>query len=91
MHNIFSSTRKKKLQELIKKENKSKKKNLTDNNLLIVQNLWPTHYQVLSIYLLKEFKKINVNMDMMIKNVKLVELNTEIATVFLKTQTLKII
>ena len=30
-------------------------------------------------------------MDMMIKNVKLVELNTEIVTVFLETQTLKII
>ena len=35
--------------------------------------------------------KLNINMDTMIKNVKIVELNRSIATVFLNTQTLKII
>ena len=52
-------------------------------NLLIAQDLWQTHYQILSIIYLKEFMKLNVNMDMMTKNVKLVELNVNIATVFL--------
>ena len=41
--------------------------------------------------MLKEFIKLNVIRDMMIKNVKLVELNTKIASAFLNTQTLKII
>ena len=35
--------------------------------------------------------KLNLNMDTMIKNVKLVELNIDIATVFLNKQTLKMI
>ena len=35
--------------------------------------------------------KLNINMDTMIKNVKIVELNRSIANVFLNTQTLKII
>ena len=42
-------------------------------NLLIAQNLWQAHYQVLSIVFLKEFKALNVNTDMMIKIVKLAE------------------
>ena len=37
----------------------------------------------------KEFIELDVNTDMMIKNVKLVELNVSIATVFLNTQILK--
>ena len=37
----------------------------------------------------KEFIELNVNTDMMTKNVKLVELNVSIATVFLNTQILK--
>ena len=41
--------------------------------------------------LLKEFIELNVNTDMMIKNVKRVELNTSNATAFLNTQILKII
>ena len=40
---------------------------------------------------LKEFIELNVNWDMMIKNVKHVELNISIATVFLNTQILKMI
>ena len=45
----------------------------------------------LSIILLKEFIELNVNTDMMVKNVKLVKGNISIATVFLNTQILKII
>ena len=48
------------------------------NNLS--QDLWHAHYQVLSIIFLKELMELNVNLDMMIKNAKLPELNTSIAT-----------
>ena len=44
---------------------------------MTAQNLWQAHYKILSIILLKEFRKLNVNMDMIIKNVKHVELNTK--------------
>ena len=47
------------------------------------------HYQILSIIFLKEFIKLNVNTDTMIKNVRLAELT--IATVFLSIQILKMI
>ena len=43
---------------------------LTDYNILITQSLWQAHYQILSIIFLKEFIKINVNTDKMIKKVK---------------------
>ena len=43
-------------------------------NLLIAQDLWQAYYQILSIIFLKEFMELNVNADMVIKNVKLVEL-----------------
>ena len=46
---------------------------LTYYNLLIAQKSWRAHYQILSIILLKEFIELNLNTDMMIKNVKLVE------------------
>ena len=36
-------------------------------NLLIAQDLWQTHYQVLLIILPKAFMKLNVNMDMIIR------------------------
>ena len=64
---------------------------LTYYNLLIAQDLWQAHYQILSIIFLKEFIELNVNTDMMIKYVKLVEFNISIVTEFLKTQTLKMI
>ena len=48
------------------------------------------HYQIMSIIYLKEFMKLNVNSDTMIKNVKHVGLHINIATFFLKTQILKI-
>ena len=70
-------------------ERNNKKVYLTYYNLLIVQNLWQVHYQILSIIFLKEFKELNVNTDMMIKNVKLMELSIRIVTVFLNIQTLK--
>ena len=59
-------------------------------NLLIVQGSWQAHYQILSIIFLKEFIKLNVNSDMIIKNVKLAELNISIETVFVNAQILKI-
>ena len=60
-------------------------------NLLIAEDLWQVFYQILLIIFLKEFVKLNVNTDMMIRNVKPVELNVSIATVFLNVQILKMI
>ena len=65
---------------------------LTNYNLLmIVQDLWQAHYQILLIILLKEFIKLNANMDMITKNVERVELNTKIESIASNTQTLKMI
>ena len=61
---------------------------LTYYNLLIAQDLWQAHYQILPINFLKEFIELNTNMDTMIKKVKYVELNIIIATVLLNIQTL---
>ena len=41
-----------------------------DYTLLIVQDLWQAHYEILLIIFLKEFIKLNVNMNIIIKNVK---------------------
>ena len=60
-------------------------------NLLIEQDLWQAHYQILSVIFLKEFIELNVNANMMIKSMRLVELNKNIATAFLNTQILKMI
>ena len=38
---------------------------------------------------LKEFIKLNLNIDTMIKNIKLLEVRTKYATAILNTQTLK--
>ena len=46
-----------------------------DYNLSIGQDLCKVNYQILLIILMKEFIKINVNMNMIIKNGKRVELN----------------
>ena len=54
-----------------------------------LQDFWQAHYQILSIMVLKKLMKLNVNMDMIMKNVKLVELYTKKATVFLNRQILK--
>ena len=72
-------------------EKKSQKIYPTDYNLLIVQDLWQAHNQILLIIFLKEFIKLNVNKDTMIKNVKLVELNKNTATAIANIQTLKMI
>ena len=72
-------------------EKKLQKTYLTDYNLLIAQDLWQTHYKILLMIFLKEFIKLNVNMDTMIKNVKLAEFNINITTVSLNIQILKMI
>ena len=64
---------------------------LTCYNLLTVQDFWQAHYHVLSIIFLKEFMKLNVNTDTMPKYAKLMELHMNYASVFLNTQTLKMI
>ena len=72
-------------------EKKLRKIYLTYYNILIAQVLWQAHYQILSIIFLKEFIELKVNADMMIKNVKLVELNISIKIFFLKMQFLKML
>ena len=64
---------------------------LTDYNLLTKEDLWQAYYQILAIIFLKEFIKLNINMDTMIKTWNLCNLSTKIATVFLNTKALKII
>ena len=63
----------------------------TDYNLFTAQESWEAHYQILPIIFLKEFMKLNVNTDTMIKHVKLAELNINIAAAFLNTKSLKMI
>ena len=46
-------------------EKKLQKTCPTDYSLLIVEDIWQTHYQILPILFLKEFVKLNVNTDMM--------------------------
>ena len=79
------------MRQLIKVEMKLQKIYLTYYDLLLVRDLWQAHYQILSIIFLKVFIKLNVNTDTMIKNLKIAELYINIATVFLNTQTLKMI
>ena len=62
-----------------------------DYTLLIVQDLWQAHYEILLIIFLKEFIKLNVNMNIIIKNVKRAWSNTTVTSVVLNIQTLKII
>ena len=57
----------------------------TSYNLLMGQELWQAHYQIL----LKEFTELNVNANMMIKNVKLVQKNSKMAKALLNTQALQ--
>ena len=69
-------------------EKKLQKLYPADYNLLIAQNLWQGNYKILLIVLLKEFIKLNVNADMVIKHVKRGGLNTKIAAAVLNTQAL---
>ena len=71
-------------------EKKLRKIYLTYYNLLIAQDFWKSHSQILSIIFLKEFVELNANTDRMIKNMKLAELNISTATIFLN-KTLKMI
>ena len=64
-------------------EKKSQKLYLTYYNLLVAQDLWQAYYQILSITFLRKFIELNVNMGMMRKNMRNVELNTSITTAFL--------
>ena len=80
-----------KLQELIKMKKKLQKVHLTYYNLMMAQDLWKSHYQILSKVFLRELIKLNLNMDIMIKNVELAELHMNYATVFLNTQILNMI
>ena len=70
-------------------EKKLQKPHLIDYNLLIAQDLWQAHYQILLIILLKELK--NECKNEYDKYVKHVELNTQIVTASLNTQFLEII
>ena len=63
----------------------------TDYNSLIAQDLWQAHYQIVSIMLLKEIIKLNLNTNTLIKNMKLPELSINIVIAFLNTQTLNMI
>ena len=67
-------------------EEKLQKIYLIYYNLLIAQDLWQAYYKILSMIFLKKFVELNVNIDMMMKNVNLMELNIIIVTVFLNTQ-----
>ena len=48
---------------------------ITDYNLLLVKDLWQVYYQIFSIIYLKKLIKLNVNMDTMIKIIKLAGLS----------------
>ena len=72
-------------------EKKLRKIYLKYYNSLIALYLWQSHYQILSAIFLKEFIELIVSSDTMIKNLKRVEFNINIATVFLNMQTLKMI
>ena len=63
-------------------ENKLQKIYLTFYSLLIAQDLWPAHHQISSLIYLKDFIELNEYQNMIIKNLKHVELNISIAIVF---------
>ena len=64
----------------IKKEVKRTGKSSKDYNLLIAQDSWQTYYQTLLTILLKEFVNSNINVDLIIKNIKCMKLNTKIVS-----------
>ena len=45
------------------------KLHLKNYNLLRTQDLWQTHYQILLIILLKEFKELDADIDMIMQHV----------------------
>ena len=72
-------------------EKKLQKPHHTVYNSLTAQELWQVHYQTLFIVLLNEFIQLNVNMVIIIENMKRVGFNTKISSVSLNIQTLKMI
>ena len=64
---------------------------LTCYYLLIARDIWQTYYQIFSTNFLKEFIELNVNLILMIKNVKHEDLNISVATVSLNSQIIKLI
>ena len=72
-------------------EKKLQRMYLTYYNLLIAQDSWPFHYQIMSIIFLKEFIELNSSVNMTIKILKHVKLNIGVATSFLNIQILKVI
>ena len=56
---------------------------LTYYSLLIAEDLWQAHYQILTIIFLKKLIELSVNTDMITKNVKFAKLNINKATLFL--------
>ena len=58
---------------------------------MTAQDLPPAHYQIFSIIVLKEFIKLNVDIDIKIKHVKSVEVNMKIFIAVFNTQTLKMV
>ena len=67
---------------------KKLQKNLAYYILLLKQDLWQAHYQIYQIFL-KEFIELNVNTDMMIKKVKLAELDYKYRDFFLEYKNFK--
>ena len=59
-------------------ETKLQKPYPTGYKVLIVQDLWQAHYVTLLIFLLREFIKLNINIDKITKTVKLGKLNTKL-------------
>ena len=53
-----------------------------------MQGLGQGHFQILLKISAKAFIKLNLNKDLMMRSVKLEELNTKISSVFLDTQVL---
>ena len=53
-------------------------------NLVIVQDLWQAHCQILSIIFLKQLIKLNVNMDTMIEKCETCGITYEVCDCFLK-------
>ena len=66
-------------------EKKLQKLYLTEYNLLIMQDLWKSHYQVFLIISLTEFIEFNATLSMIIQNVKRLELNSKTVSAVLNT------
>ena len=85
----FSITIEKKLKKSIKMKNKSQDSCLTDHNLLIAQHFREAHHQTFLIILLKEFIKLNVNMDIAIKECEACGIEYKYCECFLEYTNLK--